>query len=55
LRCRAGTIRLYPNPYEQATRLVSVAMSRVLRAKSPTRDHGNALPLDLDESGATVH
>lgn len=52
---RAGTIHLYPDPYEQATRLVSVAMSRVLRAKSPTRDHGNALPLDLDESGATVH
>ena len=52
---RAGTIHLYPDPYEQATRLVSVRMSRVLRAKSPTRDHGNALPLDLDESGATVH
>jgi len=52
---RATTIRLYPDPYEQATRLVCVRMSRVLRAKSPTRDHGNALPLDLDESGATVH
>jgi hypothetical protein len=52
---RAGTVHLYPDPYEQATRLVSVAMSRVVRAKGPTRDHGNALPLDLDESGASVH
>jgi hypothetical protein len=52
---RAGMIHLYPDPYEQATRLVSVAMSRVVRAKGPTRDHGNAMPLDLGESGATVH
>lgn len=52
---RAGLIQLYPDPYEQATRLVSVAMSRVARAKGPTRDHGNAMPLDLSESGASVH
>jgi hypothetical protein len=45
-------IRLYPEPYEDAVRLVSIPVDRMLNAKRATsRDEGNYLNLEVDASG----
>jgi hypothetical protein len=38
---------LYPEPYEQATRLVSIPVSRIDRRRPPTRDEGNSMKIDV--------
>lgn len=38
---------LYPEPYEEATELISIPDSRVDRRKLPTRDHGNAMRMEI--------
>ena len=38
-------LRLYPQPYEKAQRLVSVARDRIVRAKPPSRENGNWIGL----------
>jgi hypothetical protein len=43
----AMDLTLYPEPYEKAQTLVSVAKSRILRAKPVSREHGNYLPLTV--------
>lgn len=40
-------LNLYPEPYEEATELVSIPDSRVDRRRLPTRDHGNAMKMDI--------
>ncbi|HUQ91778.1 MAG TPA: hypothetical protein VM120_08855 [Bryobacteraceae bacterium] len=37
----AGELKLYPEPFEQATRLCSVPRARILKAKQVSREHGN--------------
>lgn len=37
---------LYPDPYEEATELISIPDSRVDRRKPPSRDHGNAMRME---------
>lgn len=44
------SIDLYPDPYDQASVLISVPETRVDRRKPPTRDHGNSMRLDLAPS-----
>ena len=41
---------LYPDPYGQATSLISVPETRVDRRKPPTRDHGNSMRMELAPS-----
>jgi hypothetical protein len=41
-------VRLYPEPYGEATRLTEVSLERILRAKPVTRIDGNAMALTLD-------
>jgi hypothetical protein len=38
---------LYPEPYEEATELISIPDSRVDRRKLPARDHGNAMRMEI--------
>lgn len=40
-------VDLYPEPYGEATVLVSIPDSRVDRRKLPTRDHGNAMKVEV--------
>jgi len=37
----ATELKLYPQPYEGAKRLVSVPRDRIMKAKPPSREHGN--------------
>jgi len=37
----------YPEPYEQSTSLIVVPLSRLDRRKPPTRDHGNAMRVEV--------
>ena len=41
------TVDLYPDPYEDATELVSIPDSRVDRRKLPSRDQGNAMRVEI--------
>lgn len=41
-------INLYPLPYEGATKAVSIAKSRILQHRDPTRDAGNAMKLRIE-------
>ncbi len=43
----AITLDLYPDPHGQAVCLVRVPATRVERRKSPTRDNGNSMRMDL--------
>jgi hypothetical protein len=47
-------INLYPLPYESATKTVSIAKSRILQHRDPTRDAGNAIKLKLEAVKNTV-
>ena len=38
---------LYPEPYGASTKLISVPRSRTDRTRSPTRDRGNAMKMDI--------
>jgi hypothetical protein len=40
-------LKLYPEPYEDATHFVSVPGARILKAKPVSREHGNFLPFLL--------
>jgi len=40
-------LELYPEPYEEATVLVSIPDSRVDRRRLPSRDHGNSMKMDI--------
>lgn len=45
-------IKLYPEPYEDAVRLVSIPVDRMLNTRRATsRDEGNYLKLEVDASG----
>jgi hypothetical protein len=41
------TVDVYPEPYEESTELVSIPDSRVDRRRLPTRDHGNAMKVEI--------
>lgn len=41
------TLDLYPEPYEQATKLILIQSSRVDRRKPPTRDFGNSMKMEI--------
>ena len=41
------SVDLYPEPYGEATELVSVPDGRVDRRRLPTRDHGNAMRMEI--------
>jgi len=41
------TADLYPEPYEDATTLVCVPVSRLDRRRPPARDHGNPMRVDV--------
>jgi hypothetical protein len=41
----ATELKLYPQPYEQAKRLVSIPRDRIVRAKPPSRENGNWMGL----------
>ena len=43
----ALTVALYPEAHEDSTTLVSVPMSRIDRAKPPSRDDGNWMKLEV--------
>ena len=44
----AADVTLYPDPYGEATHLVSVAVSRITNSKpNPSRERGNFLKLEL--------
>jgi hypothetical protein len=47
-------INLYPLPYEGATKAVSIAKSRILQHREPTREAGNAIKLKLAPVRNTV-
>lgn len=47
-------INLYPLPYEGATKAVSIAKSRILQHRDPTRDVGNAIKLKLNPHKNTI-
>ena len=42
-----ATVTLYPEPYEQATRLVAIPVSRIDRRRPPTRDEGNSMKMEV--------
>jgi|SRR5688500_14809945 len=44
----AAEIKLYPEPYGEATKLVEVSLERILRAKPVSRSDGNYMPISLD-------
>jgi hypothetical protein len=41
------TLNLYPEPYGEANKLVSIPQSRVDRKRPPTRDEGNAMKMEI--------
>lgn len=41
------TINLYPDPYGESTRLISVPLSRIDRRKPPARDEGNPMVVEV--------
>jgi hypothetical protein len=41
-------IKLYPEPYGEASKLVQVSLERIVRAKPISRSDGNYMPLSLD-------
>ena len=41
-------VKLYPEPYANATKLVEVSLERILRAKPVSRIDGNYMPITLD-------
>lgn len=41
------TLDLYPDPYEQSNKLVSIPFGRVDRRKPPTRDAGNSMKMEI--------
>lgn len=43
----ASDVKLYPEPYAEATVLVHIALERVVRAKPLSRSDGNYMPLTL--------
>jgi hypothetical protein len=47
-------VNLYPEPWEESVKLVSIPLSRVLRHKGPSRQQGNALSLHLGPATETV-
>ncbi len=47
----AVTVSLYPEPYGDATRLLSVPLSRIDRIKPPVRDQGNWMKLEIAAKG----
>lgn len=48
------SVRLYPQPYEQASVAVSVQKTRISDHKGPERENGNPLKLKVEPSQATV-
>lgn len=46
-----ATATLYPEPYEQATRLVGIPLSRIDRRRPPTRDEGNSMKIEVGPKG----
>jgi hypothetical protein len=40
-------VNLYPEPFGEATALVAIADLRIDRKRNPTRENGNAMPLDI--------
>jgi hypothetical protein len=42
-----ATVNLYPEPYGESTKLVSVPHSRVDRKRLPTREEGNAMKMEI--------
>ncbi len=40
-------LKLYPEPYEQATQFVSVPRERILKVKPVSREHGNYFPVTV--------
>jgi hypothetical protein len=47
-------VNLYPEPWGESVKLVSIPVSRMLRHKGPSRDKGNALSLRLVPATETV-
>lgn len=47
-------VNLYPDPYEQAVNAVSIPRARVTKTRGPSRDHGNALHLQLEAVTASI-
>jgi hypothetical protein len=41
------SLDLFPDPYEEATELISIPDSRVDRRKLPARDHGNPMRMEV--------
>jgi hypothetical protein len=42
-----ATVDLYPDPYEEASNLVAVPVSRIDRKRPPLRDFGSPMKLEL--------
>lgn len=42
-----AAVTLYPEPYEQATQLVAIPLSRIDRRRPPTRDEGNSMKVEV--------
>jgi hypothetical protein len=40
-------INLYPEPFAESSTLIALPDSRVDRKRNPTRENGNAMPLDV--------
>jgi hypothetical protein len=42
-----ATVDLYPDPYEPATQLAEIPVSRIDRKKPPLREQGSPMKLDI--------
>lgn len=38
---QSGELKLYPEPHDDAQKVVSIPRERILKAKPPSREHGN--------------
>jgi hypothetical protein len=41
-------VKLYPEPRDESTELVTVQLHRIIRAKPPVRSDGNYMPVHVD-------
>ncbi|HXG65817.1 MAG TPA: hypothetical protein VNO70_11985 [Blastocatellia bacterium] len=48
-------VKLYPEPWGESVKAVSIPKSSILQAKAPSRSHGNALKLEVEPHSQPLH